>query len=138
MTDEALLEKAINARQSKQKNAHKPDWLVFFSPSGVQYALPHLRRRRWLPPEPPADSVPPPIDAKPGAGGKYPKVAVLGPTTKRWIKDNLHFWPDAVAATPGPIELKEAITLVEKRRRIETMKKKLEKADEKQEVTMSA
>ncbi len=126
LTDEALLEHAIVARQQKQGKAHKPDWIVFFSPSGVEYALPHLRRRKWLPPAPPADSKVPGIDAKPGAGDKYPRIAVLGPTTKRWIREHLHIIPDAAAATPGAGELKEAVSLVDKRRRMEKIRKQIE------------
>ena len=29
----------------------RPDWIVFFSPSGVHYALAEFRRRKWLPPQ---------------------------------------------------------------------------------------
>ncbi|KDN53625.1 hypothetical protein K437DRAFT_3752 [Tilletiaria anomala UBC 951] len=129
LTDEALLEHAITAQQNRVAQSHKPDWIVFFSPSGVQYALPHLRCRKWIPPEPPAEAEPPPIDAKPGAGSKYPRIAVLGPTTKSWVRHNLHILPDAVAASPAPTELREAINLVEKKRRIERMKQLLEEKE---------
>ena len=129
LTDEALLEHAITARQQRSVKSHKPDWIVFFSPSGVQYALPHLRQRKWLPPEPPAGSQPPAIDVKPGVPKGYPKMAVLGPTTKRWVRDNLHFWPDACAGSPTPVDLKEAINFVEKRLRMEKIKKKLREHD---------
>ncbi|KAK0533114.1 uroporphyrinogen-III synthase [Tilletia horrida] len=36
--------------------AVRPDWLVFFSPSGVLYALETLRKQEWLPPAGGADA----------------------------------------------------------------------------------
>lgn len=96
-----------------------PDWLVFFSPSGVQYALPELRSRGWFPPAPSppeAGSVESrliPVAAP--APPQYPRIAVLGPTTKRYLRDELNLAADAVAAVPGPSELREAIRMAEKR-----------------------
>ncbi|EPQ26328.1 uncharacterized protein PFL1_05977 [Pseudozyma flocculosa PF-1] len=161
----------------------KPDWIVFFSPSGVGYALDEFRRRKWLPPPPIAVKKASPQSSgsgsgsgdSAGAGGsasgapagpaangaasdvdkeaspgqpsnaaakasgddkdqpqpqqratttvtsqaagrrRYPRIAVIGPTTRNWIVENLGVEPDAVAAKPGPKELKEAIERVEVR-----------------------
>lgn len=93
----------------------KPDWLVFFSPSGLQYALPTLRARRWLPP---ADAPAHPALSA-GAPDGFPRVACLGPTTKRAVKELLGFAPDAVASAPEPVELREAIRGAESRIRRE-------------------
>lgn len=120
----------------------KPDWLVFFSPSGIQFALEDLRRRQWTPgpytfdfdaQEYAKDS---PESAKKrdkwlsaGPPEGYPRIAVLGPTTKRWVRQNLGFQPDAVAASPGPPELREAIRMAEKRIRRERERRKIERED---------
>ena len=68
-----------------------PDWIVFFSPSGGRYALPFLRERRWI-------------------GTNRAKIACIGPTTASWVRDELGFEPHAVASTPTPTALREAIT----------------------------
>lgn len=48
-----------------------------------------------------------------GRSQKYPRIAVLGSTTRAWMVENLGIEPDAVAAKPGPKELKDAIEEVE-------------------------
>lgn len=118
----------------------KPDWLVFFSPSGLQYALDDLRQRGWMPlpytfdfdkQELAKDSTESAerkekwLSAGPPDG--YPRIAVLGPTTKRWVRQNLGFQPDAVAASPGPTELREAIRMAEKRIRRERERHRAER-----------
>ena len=92
--------------------AAKPDWIVFFSPSGVNYALAEFRQRKWLPPAP-SDSTAPASKTK----TPFPKIAVIGPTTRDWIVENLGIEPHAVAAKPGPKELKDAIEAVEVQKR---------------------
>ncbi|CAD6956417.1 unnamed protein product [Tilletia controversa] len=131
----------------------RPDWLVFFSPSGVKYALETLRRQAWLPPAggnedtvrvgdgvarggtggesraespvastnglrittttttttttTPGNSAPPPPPPP-----LYPRIATLGPTTARWIIENLGHEGvrvDVIAAKPSPEELRLAI-----------------------------
>lgn len=74
------------------------------------------RREKWLSAGPPEG---------------YPRIAVLGPTTKRWVRQNLGFQPDAVAATPGATELREAIRMAEKRIRREHERRKGEKEERK-------
>ncbi|PWN39611.1 hypothetical protein IE81DRAFT_15494 [Ceraceosorus guamensis] len=98
----------------------KPDWIVLFSPSGLTYALSALRRKKWIPPAPDATT------NENGGGGTssgapegYPRLACLGPTTKRAVKETLGFQADAVASAPEPIELKEAIKNAEIRIRRE-------------------
>ena len=59
----------------------------------------------------------------------YPRIAALGPTTKRWVRQNLGFQPDAVAASPGPTELREAIRMAEKRIRRERERLRGEERD---------
>lgn len=110
----------------------KPDWIVFFSPSGIQYALDDLRRRKWLPspytfnPDAQEYAKDSPESIKRGERWLsmgpplgFPRLAVIGPTTKKWVRQNLGFLPDAVAASPGPTELREAIRMAEKRVRRE-------------------
>lgn len=118
----------------------KPDWIVFFSPSGIQYALEDLQRRKWLPgpytfnadAQEYAKDSPESIRRRErwlssGPPEGFPRLAVLGPTTKRWVRQNLGFQPDAVAASPGPTELREAIRMAEKRIRREREKVKGER-----------
>lgn len=122
----------------------KPDWIVFFSPSGLQFALDDLRKRRWLPKQHTfnfeaqeyAKDSPESrerrekwLSAGPPEG--YPRIAVLGPTTKRWVRQNLGFQPDAVAASPGATELREAIRMAERRIRREHDRLKGEKEERK-------
>lgn len=122
----------------------RPDWIVFFSPSGVNYALEEFRRRKWLPPQAshPQDASQQTATANQEAehlganttvtthtsaataaktssskSRKYPRIAVLGSTTRAWMVENLGIEPDAVAAKPGPKELKDAIEAVELRLR---------------------
>ncbi|TKY89043.1 hypothetical protein EX895_001574 [Sporisorium graminicola] len=119
----------------------RPDWIVFFSPSGVNYALDEFRRRKWLPPQAvnlrqqqeaeqqlganptltshaPASGRGPTTTTNASSGSrKYPRIAVLGSTTRAWMVDNLGIEPDAVASKPGPKELKDAIEAVELRLR---------------------
>ncbi|CEH13064.1 UROPORPHYRINOGEN III SYNTHASE [Ceraceosorus bombacis] len=101
----------------------KPDWIVLFSPSGLTYALSALRRKKWIPPASNATT------NENGGGGTssgapegYPRIACLGPTTKRAVKETLGFQADAVASAPEPIELKEAIKNAEIRIRREREK----------------
>lgn len=120
----------------------QPDWLVFFSPSGIQYALEDFRNRQWLPQPHTFDAdkqeyAKDSVESKQrkekwlsmGSPEGYPRIAALGPTTKRWIRQNLGFQPDAVAASPGPTELREAIRMAEKRIRRERERLKAEKED---------
>jgi uroporphyrinogen-III synthase len=114
----------------------RPDWIVFFSPSGVNYALEEFRRRKWMPPERATTASSAntsaaatsntanteAIGAKTtvtshSASRKYPRIAVLGSTTRAWMVENLAIEPDAVATKPGPKELKDAIEAVELRLR---------------------
>lgn len=116
----------------KQRIA-RPDWIVFFSPSGVNYALEEFRRRRWMPPKqeskPSGDTET--VNSKTtvtshastdgrrssnnSTSRKYPRIAVIGSTTRAWMVEKLDIEPDAVAAKPGPKELKDAIEAVELR-----------------------
>ncbi|EST09086.2 Tetrapyrrole biosynthesis, uroporphyrinogen III synthase [Kalmanozyma brasiliensis GHG001] len=116
----------------------RPDWVVFFSPSGVNYALEEFRRRRWMPPDfrqqqqkeqAQADGLQNSVNTtvtshaittgkgSTGSPRKYPRIAVLGSTTRAWMVENLGIEPDAVALKPGPKELKDAIEAVELRLR---------------------
>ncbi|KAK0544712.1 uroporphyrinogen-III synthase [Tilletia horrida] len=186
----------------------RPDWIVFYSPSGVKYALEALRKNDWIPPPaqplltetivaspastPTSESVPntnssssssstpsplsasssstetdaTSLESTPQSGGHpkghsvpagsnsavlsnqssfltsygskhptpltpahdpappkvvdpvttYPRIATLGPTTARWIIENLGHEGvrvDVVAAQPSPDALKEAICAFE-------------------------
>lgn len=134
-----------NSSGSRQLIA-RPDWIVFFSPSGVDYALEEFRRRKWMPPaqeaKGSADSASKASNevstttqsvgskttvtshastgssrSNSGSSRKYPRIAVIGNTTRAWMVENLDIEPDAVAAKPGPKELKDAIEAVELRLR---------------------
>jgi hypothetical protein len=118
----------------------KPDWIVFFSPSGIEYTIDDLRRRRWLPgpytfdPDAQEYAKDSPESIKRGERWLsmgpplgFPRLAVIGPTTKKWVRQNLGFLPDAVAASPGPTELREAIRMAEKRVRRERERDKATK-----------
>ncbi|PKI85218.1 uroporphyrinogen-III synthase [Malassezia vespertilionis] len=74
-----------------------PDWLVFFSPSGGDYALPDLRAYGWIP-APGTPALP-----------THPKIGCIGPTTAAWVRERLGMEPDAVAAQPSPAALRDAI-----------------------------
>lgn len=102
----------------------KPDWIVFFSPSGLTYALSAMRRKKWLPPASHAAGEVSSGGTSSGAPEGYPRIACLGPTTKRAVKETLGFQADAVASAPEPIELKEAIKNAEIRIRREREKYK--------------
>lgn len=72
----------------------RPDWIVFFSPSGGNYALQELVQRRWIVSQ----------EAHQGC-----KVACIGRTTAQWVHETLGFEPHAIAAHPTPDALQEAI-----------------------------
>lgn len=72
----------------------RPDWIVFFSPSGGNYALQELVHRRWIVSQ----------EAHQGC-----KVACIGRTTAQWVHETLGFEPHAIAARPTPDALQEAI-----------------------------
>ncbi|WFD26988.1 uroporphyrinogen-III synthase [Malassezia nana] len=72
-----------------------PHWVVFFSPSGGDYALPELTRRGWI---------------MPGDHEKnLCKIACIGTTTAAWVENTLGYAPDAIAARPTPDALRHAI-----------------------------
>lgn len=73
----------------------QPNWIVFFSPSGGNYALPELTQRRWIVP----------FEREMGS-----KVACIGATTAQWVRQNLGFEPHAIAARPTPDALRSCIT----------------------------
>lgn len=135
----------------------RPDWIVFFSPSGVNYALEEFRRRKWMPPAERDSNGKPDVastasseatsttptsvpgtetisanttvtshastdgsQSNSGSSRKYPRIAVIGNTTRSWMVENLNIEPDAVASKPGPKELKDAIEAVELRSRSRT------------------
>lgn len=72
----------------------RPDWIVFFSPSGGNYALQELLKRRWIVLQ----------EAQQGC-----KVACIGRTTAHWVHETLGFESHAIAARPTPDALQEAI-----------------------------
>ncbi|CAO1616301.1 unnamed protein product [Parajaminaea phylloscopi] len=93
--------------------ARRPDWIVFFSPSGVDFAADALRARGWLPPVTDASS-----ERSHGAAS-YPHYLALGPTTAAHLKDKYGL-PDAaghktlaVAEKPEPSGVKEGIAQAE-------------------------
>ncbi|KAJ1024717.1 hypothetical protein NDA16_002757 [Ustilago loliicola] len=137
---EMLRSKAKNAgidaagNSSVKQRIARPDWIVFFSPSGVNYALEEFRRRKWMPPkqDSKASTETEAVNSKTtvtshassdgrrssnSSSRKYPRIAVIGSTTRAWMVENLDIEPDAVAAKPGPKELKDAIEAVELRLR---------------------
>lgn len=73
-----------------------PDWIIFFSPSSAEYALPELRARNWIC-----------TDAQHDAHAA--KIACIGPTTAQWVRSTLAREPDAVAARPTATALRDAV-----------------------------
>jgi len=94
MTDRSTSQTDEENTDSLAKDMH-PDWVVFFSPSGGDYALPELTQRGWI------------------VAGEQEKnmckIACIGQTTATWVKDTLGYTPDAVAARPTPEALRNAI-----------------------------
>lgn len=86
-----------------QTDQGRPDWIVFFSPSGVEYASRHLKALGWFPP--------------PGLAA--PHCLALGPTTAKHLEETYSLdeakgdW--AVATVPEPKGVKEGIDIWEKR-----------------------
>ena len=71
------------------------DWIVFFSPSGGNYAMPDLQQQGWVSQG----------EYKPGTA----KIACIGTTTASWVDKTLGYRPHAVAAHPTPTSLRDAI-----------------------------
>ncbi|WFD22941.1 uroporphyrinogen-III synthase [Malassezia equina] len=88
-----MTDRSLPATEGEQE-IH-PDWVVFFSPSGGDYALPELTRRGWLTPNDPAKNL--------------CKIACIGQTTATWVNNTLGYAPDAIAARPTPEALRNAI-----------------------------
>lgn len=91
----------IPLASSSHANDPAPKWIVFFSPSGGDYALPDLRARNWVPG--------PDSESK----DRMPKIACIGPTTATWVRERFGMEPHAVASRPTPASLREAIVKVE-------------------------
>ncbi|WFC94521.1 uroporphyrinogen-III synthase [Malassezia brasiliensis] len=74
-----------------------PKWIVFFSPSGGDYALSDLEAYNWV--------------RKPKADKEksMPKIACIGTTTASWVRERLGVEPDAIAGRPTPDALRDAI-----------------------------
>lgn len=72
----------------------RPDWIVFFSPSGGEYALPELVQQNWI---------------LPHSADNGSKIACIGQTTAKWVRQTLGFEPHAIAARPTPEGLRNAI-----------------------------
>lgn len=91
-----------SAHATTYENGTHPDWVVFFSPSGGDYALPELRARNWLP------------QREGGEKAHTSKIACIGTTTATWVRERLGTEPDAIAASPTPVALRDAIVKVQK------------------------
>lgn len=86
----------VDTEPVPQSASSGPDWIVFFSPSGGNYALPDLRDQRWI-----ATAEDPPTKTR---------IACIGTTTAAWVREKLGFEPHAIAAHPMPGSLREAIS----------------------------
>ncbi len=86
----------------------RPDWIVFFSPSGVNYALEEFRRRKWMPPERATTASSADTSATPtssiaakttvtshSASRKYPRIASLE-------APHAHGWSTTSQSSPTP------------------------------------
>lgn len=115
--------------------AARPDFLVFFSPSGVDFCAPFLSRRGWFPADTPSDQGREPRVTDSRRSSSRPRFVALGPTTAAHLKSKYGFivveehvqrdsdpvqqsrsdsWFVAVADKPEPAEVREAILRLEK------------------------
>ncbi|KAJ1976039.1 uroporphyrinogen-III synthase [Dimargaris verticillata] len=97
-TVQADLEAALTrSDQSAIKTTHPPyDWVVFFSPSGVDAALPTIANyqcREWF---------------------KNLRVAAIGPTTAQHLQDRYGISPQVIASCPTAPQLVEEMAQVER------------------------
>ena len=74
-----------------------PKWIVFFSPSGGDYALSDLEAYNWV------------RKGEAGSEKSMPKIACIGSTTATWVRERLGVEPDAIAERPTPDSLRDAI-----------------------------
>jgi len=87
-------------------------WIVLFSPSGAGAVLPELRRLGLLPPPPPPPppSVPGVAETGPVAAGAVEvRLVAIGPTTRTFVEREGGVECAAMAATPDPEGVREAI-----------------------------
>ncbi|SHO77610.1 Uncharacterized protein MSYG_1952 [Malassezia sympodialis ATCC 42132] len=94
MTDRSMPDPDKENTGTSAQNMH-PDWVVFFSPSGGDYALPELTQRGWVVPG--------------NQKRNLCKIACIGQTTAAWANDTLGYTPDAIADRPTPEALRNAI-----------------------------
>lgn len=74
----------------------RPDWIVFFSPSGVDYSARHLRALGWLPPASTTEGETQACDAQDGKETvEYPRYVALGPTTAKHLRDQYGLYTEA-------------------------------------------
>lgn len=122
--EEHAQQKAIQAATAAQSAtianlARRPDWIVFFSPSGVDFAAEALRSRGWLPPVTQGSEYGQPLNSTDSSSTTYPHYLALGPTTLAHLRDR-YALPQAsgqetlsVAEKPEPSGVKAAILKAE-------------------------
>ena len=76
-------------------------WIVFFAPSAAESALPHLRRHFQLPSQP---------EVSLGtSASRSSRLAAIGPTTAKTLRDRLGLDVAVVPAKPEALHLAEAL-----------------------------
>lgn len=95
--------------------SRRPDWIVFYSPSGVDFAVEALRSRGWFPPSETTEG----SDLFHSSKISYPHYLALGPTTAAHLREKYRI-PEAsghatlpVAEKPEPAGVKDAILKAE-------------------------
>lgn len=82
----------------------RPDWIVFFSPSGVDYSARHLRALEWLPPALAANEEAKASDGEKGSTSMdYPRYVALGPTTAKHLRDQYGLYTEADLANANGV-----------------------------------
>lgn len=84
-----------NVELSASTEGARPDWIVFFSPSGVDYSARHLRTLGWLPPVSPTEGDTNTRDTQDSAYVGFPRYVALGPTTAKHLRDQYGLYTEA-------------------------------------------
>ncbi|KAF7316902.1 Uroporphyrinogen-III synthase [Mycena chlorophos] len=75
-----------------------PWWIVFFAPSAAKFVLPFLQEHFDM-------------ATQPRGSLRTARVAAIGPTTSKFLEQELHVSVDAVSAKPTPANLLDAISM---------------------------
>lgn len=89
-------------------NPLHPNYLVFFSPSGVDFSADELRKRDWLPPAPSSSSSSRSSQQRSSVESR-PGIVAIGETTAKHLRELYGLQDVLVADKPEPEGVREAI-----------------------------